>query len=162
MAIDEVEKIELHVVSSGKLSQCPHMECGYTCCDFSGGNFIALYPGELATAQRREESTGHLELTPDSAGGHRAICRATDTSTCDEGYKPLDCASYPLFPVVNSEGQVEVSLKGSKCPLQAADLRAHRIWVLERWRQLEQTVHGLRAWLKTVRLVGYERLSSEE
>lgn len=147
---------ELRIVSDGSIELCPHQGCSHTCCDFANGNFIALFPGEVAKAQAESQSLGHLDVVSDGAGGHRAICRARNKASCDNGYKPLDCASYPLFPSVGQNGQLVVMLKGSKCPLQMEDLSAHHSWVESRWLQLRDTVEGLEEWLDSVRLVGYE------
>ena len=142
----------------GTIGLCPHQGCNHTCCDFANGNYIALYPGELALVHATKQSVTHLDVTPDGAGGHRAICRACDKATCDNGYKPLDCASYPLFPTVDHQGNIEAAQKGAKCPLRTEDLAEHRSWVIARWSLLQNTVPGLIEWLCGVRLVAYERL----
>ena len=151
-------KNELEIVSDGTIELCPHQGCSHTCCDFANGNFIALFPGEVAKAQAEAKSLAHLDVVPDGAGGHRAICQAQDKASCDNGYKPLDCASYPLFPAVGRQGHLVVALKGSKCPLQLEDLAAQCSWVKSRWMQLCDSVVGISEWLATVRLVGYEHI----
>jgi hypothetical protein len=148
---------ELQIVSDGTMALCPHQGCSHTCCDFANDNFIALYPGEVAKAQAEAKSLAHLDVVPDGSGGHRAICRAHDKASCDNGYKPLDCASYPLFPSVGPQRRLVVVLKGSKCPLQMEDLSTHHTWVESRWTQLCGSVEGLEAWLDSVQLVGYEQ-----
>ena len=141
--------------SGGQIEHCPHQNCGYTCCDFGANNFIELYPGELTEAVERGLSLSHLDCIPDGRGGYQAICRAHDRSDCDGGFKPLDCASYPLFPTLNQAGQLETGLKGEKCPLQQIHLRHHRIWVLRKWQELIDAVPDLRQWIRGTQLVGY-------
>lgn len=149
---------QLPVVSPGTLEQCPHQGCNHACCEFANGNFIALYPGELEKAKQAGLSVDHLLATPDEAGGHRAICQAKNKARCDDGYKPLDCASYPLFPVVASDGALKTFLKGSKCPLRMEHLTDHSHWVLSNWKRLEGSVENLDQWLLSVGLVDYEAI----
>lgn len=148
----------LPIADPGKIELCPHQDCNHTCCDFAAGNFIALYPGELLKAESEAKSVKHLEIVPDGADGHRAICHASDKSSCDGGYKPLDCACYPLFPRVDSAGTITACLKGSKCPLSIADLNDHKTWVELQWTHLVDSVGGLSDWLRSVKLVGYEEI----
>ena len=148
--------------AQGKIGLCPHQGCGFTCCDFAAGNYIALYPGELDEAANQTLSIEHLEIWPDEIGGHRARCNATDCSTCDGGYKPLDCASYPYFPNVDSSGEIRADLKGAKCPLTKGQTITHRSWVRERWSGLASVRKEVRAWLQKVRLVGYQSLTADE
>lgn len=139
----------------GQIAQCRHAACGYRCCDFSGGNYIALYPGELNDAVASGASLDHLEVRPSADGGCRAICHADDKATCDGGYKPLDCASYPLFPTIAPDGRVEAGLKGRKCPLIAATIPRHVQWVKAAWTRLAEASPAVRDWIARVRLVGY-------
>ena len=140
----------------GKIEFCPHQGCHYSCCDFAAGNYIVLHPGELAEAVKHGESLNHLTLKGDGIGGHRAICHAKDTSTCDRGYKPLDCSCYPFFPTLDSEtGKLNAGLKGDKCPLQTYYLSEHRQKVLDCWRALLAVAPGLAEWIHQTVLVGY-------
>jgi len=153
---------QLPIVEDGTLDYCPHQACDFTCCEFGAGNFIAMYPGELEKAQSTGQSVGHLFITSDGNGGQRAICQAKDKANCDSGYKPLDCASYPLFPTVNSNEGIEAALKGSKCPLQSAELELHREWVVSSWAHVGRSVPNLLNWIRSVRLVGYEHVADFE
>ena len=140
----------------GQIEFCKHQECQYRCCDFGADNFIALYPGELDYATENGWSVGHLDCSPDEFGGHWAICRAKETSTCDGGYKPLDCRSYPFFPTIDSETEVlRTGLKGEKCPLQAFHLADHQLWVIEQWNNLIEKFPSISVWLRRINLVGY-------
>lgn len=145
--------------AAGAIGGCASAGCGYTCCEFAQGNYIVLPPGEVEEAQSRGERLDHLELTPLAFGGWRAVCHARETATCDHGYKPLDCCSYPFFPVINANDTLAADLKGAKCPLAAHALTSHRRWVERAWNRLLATSPRVREWLRRVRLVGYESLS---
>lgn len=143
----------------GVIPTCHESGCGYRCCDFSRGNYIVLYPGELNEAVSAGAALGHLEIRPSSDGGHRAICHACDTGCCDGGYKPLDCASYPFFPTIDSsDQQVRSGLASPKCPLLLSGLREHRQWVARQWRSLAARSYAVRRWLGRVTLVDYRSL----
>ncbi|MCA9258804.1 MAG: hypothetical protein KDA61_06375 [Planctomycetales bacterium] len=141
----------------GEIPQCADADCGRTCCDFSRGNYILLYPGELEAAVATGESVAHLQCEPFPEGGHRAICSATNQADCDGGYKPLDCASYPFFPTLDHAGGVAVELKGAKCPLQSWMLAKHARWVRQTWQKILVRHRRLATWIAAARLVGYER-----
>lgn len=148
--------LDLEVSHPGTISHCASAGCGYRCCDFSAGNYIVLYPGELAAARESDQSVEHLSISPDGCGGHRAVCRAVDTSICDGGYKPLDCASYPFFPTIDHEnGKVQTGLKGAKCPLLGLHLRNHARWVKQTWQTLVDHSPELARWITHTRLQAY-------
>jgi hypothetical protein len=140
----------------GLISLCPHAGCAFRCCDFQQGNYIVLYPGELEDAIEGGRSIGHLEIFDRNYhGGQRARCTAADGSTCDSGYKPLDCASYPYFPAITESGEPTTLLKGDKCPLTEELTTAHARWVLETWVRLADERSDIYEWLTKVLLVGY-------
>jgi hypothetical protein len=143
----------------GSISLCPHNDCGFICCDFAAGNFIVLHPGEVEQARQRGESLAHLEISEGHLGGHKAICRARDTGTCDNGYKPLDCACYPFFPTIGDGDEIEAGIKGAKCPLQVSHLTEHRFWVIRAWNRVAERFDGVVEWIRQTRLVGYERVN---
>lgn len=148
--------------NEGTIALCPFQSCGFRCCEFQQGNYIVMYPGELETAHALGESTAHLEVLDAYHGGHKMICKAGDTATCDRGYKPLDCQSYPFFPTVPADNEhIEVTLKGSKCPLTTALILDHRRWVGEMWNWLARLHPGVTNWLRQVKLVGYETIPSD-
>lgn len=147
------------IEASGKIAGCATSGCGFACCDFQQGNFIVLPPGELEEAKARGQSLGHLELSPLPYGGWRAVCHASDTASCDQGYKPMDCRSYPFFPTVDESGRLSIGLKGAKCPLEIAKIESHRLWVAQLWRQWIQRSPVIARWLSKVRLIGYEPVS---
>ncbi|HTU72726.1 MAG TPA: hypothetical protein VMG38_04335 [Trebonia sp.] len=139
------------------------------------GNYIVLYPGEVDAARGRNESLDHLNIFDDDYhGGSRATCRASDTARCDGGYKPLDCATYPFFPVMSDHRDAATPepgvdpasaarphpvewLVGRKCPLNPAYLGAHRERMQAIWQDLLRADARVGPWLRLVRLVGYQR-----
>lgn len=148
--------------AEGKIAACRGTGCSFTCCNFQRGNFIALYPGELEAARASGLNVGHLAIEGEIESGQRVRCVAGDTSTCDNGYKPLDCASYPFFPSVVSESGAVISVvKGQKCPLLPTQISAHRRWVERIWAELISAVPGVRKWLSQVQLVGYIEVTEE-
>lgn len=139
-------------MTEGKLKICPFMGCGFKCCDFNVGNYIVMHPGEYEST---ELSTSHLEvLDDDYHGGKKVVCKAKNCADCDNGYKPLDCQTYPLFPIVK-EGKISGAwLKGSKCPLQKEHLPI--AWfnsITDKWNKA-----ACNEWIKKVDLVGYEKV----
>ena len=135
-------------MSDGIIPQCKikNKECKYGCCKF-GNNYIVLYPGEL---EKSKLNKSHLEIIDeDYFGGKKAIC----VRRCEErDFKPLDCKSYPFFPVIDKNKIV--LLRGIKCPLLNEDLVGHKKWVLDYWNNLMEDKNILN-WLKKVKLVGY-------
>jgi Ser/Thr protein kinase RdoA (MazF antagonist) len=142
----------------GRISLCPHAGCAFRCCEFQQGNYIVLYPGELKAATASGQSIAHLEVFDDAYhGGQRARCIASDTASCDHGYKPLDCATYPFFPTVaNLDDARAPLLKGTKCPLPLHALRKHAMWAGNRWRRVVEGNPAVAEWIDAVDLVGYE------
>jgi hypothetical protein len=118
---------------------------------------IVLYPGEVEEARARGQSLAHLEIIDiDHHGGARAKCRAADTATCDRGYKPLDCVSYPFFPEIleAADGTVpEVTVaKGLGCPIQAREIPRHARFVRQLWSKLVQRKLPVAAWIRSLSL----------
>lgn len=140
----------------GKLDLCPFMGCGFKCCEFNKGNYIVMFPNEY---EDTDLSTSHLNIIDDDYhGGKKVVCVAKDCSNCDDGYKPLDCQTYPLFPIVENESISSAWLKGSKCPLQKQHMP--KAWfdrIKGQWEQADCL-----DWLKDVVLVGYERIKINE
>lgn len=142
--------------SEGRLNSCATSGCGWRCCEFQQGNYIVLYPGELEDAQAAGQSITHLEITDaDYHGGKKAVCKARDTASCDGGFKPLDCVSYPFFPAPPGDGEVDLMIKGEKCPLLALHLQRHAAFVREAWNAIAARRPAILAWLNKIRLVGY-------
>jgi hypothetical protein len=139
----------------GKLALCPYSGCKYRCCDSKQVGYIYMYPGEVEEARQRGESVEHLEvIDPDFHGGRKVKCRANETKTCDHGYKPLDCSSYPFFPRPHSgatDSLTSISLsKGSACPLMSEDLVGHAKFVSDAWLALMRRTPQTADWLEGV------------
>lgn len=146
----------------GTIDACAHAGCGRRCCEFSHGNYIVLYPGEVREAVAAGVSLAHLEIRPSAEGGHRAICKANDKSRCDGGHKPLDCASYPFFPTAGRSPEIlGAGLQSPHCPLRTEMLSRHSAWVAEVWRQLAAQSDSIRRWIRRVTLVDYEPIRTE-
>jgi hypothetical protein len=140
----------------GQIMSCATAGCGWRCCEFQQGNYIVLYPGELEEAQAAGQSTAHLAITDaDYHGGKKAICKARDTASCDGGFKPLDCVSYPFFPAPPGTGPVDLLIKGRKCPLLPQHLQRHAARIRETWNALAARNPKILYWLNKVKLVGY-------
>ncbi|HEY6253923.1 MAG TPA: hypothetical protein VI685_28540 [Candidatus Angelobacter sp.] len=139
---------------TGTIPLCPHKGCAFKCCNFKQMVHILLYPGEIDEARNQGRSLAHLEIVdPDFHGGMRVRCYAKDTSTCDNGHKPLDCISYPFFPQVSlaapkSSGSPEIKLtKGSGCPIQGHEIPNHERYVRGAWQDLIQRKPEVAIWL---------------
>jgi Fe-S-cluster containining protein len=141
----------------GRINSCSTSGCGYSCCQFQQGNYIVLYPGELEAAAASGQSVAHLNIIDaDYHGGQKAICQASNTASCDNGFKPLDCVSYPFFPDVDPQTEkMSGFIKGKKCPLQTQHLMTHWLFVLNEWNKVINRYPGVARWLGKVDLVGY-------
>lgn len=144
---------------NGKIPKCPYQNCSFRCCDFQQGNFIATHPRELQDASAAGKSLAHLRVIDAVGEGHKVICTAKDTATCDNGYKPLDCRSYPFFPTIDpaeNAHNLKAGLKGKKCPLDVSQIQDHAAWVLDEWAAKILDNPSIATWLIDVSLVGYE------
>jgi hypothetical protein len=134
----------------GIIALCPYKGCGFQCCNIEPMGAIVLYPGELDKAREQGYSVEHLEIIEnDIYGGARALCHAQNPGVCDGGYKPLDCACYPVWPMVESEDEQEYvhAFKGAHCPLENHMIEEHARFVLATWSELAKTDPRIRAWL---------------
>lgn len=146
------------IIAGCSTSRCWEKLGKSRCCDFQQGNYIVLYPGELEEAQAAGQSVAHLSITDaDYHGGKKAVCIAQCTATCDNGFKPLDCKSYPYFPAPPVIDEVDFVMKGSKCPLQERHLAQHRYDVQMEWENLIEKKPEVGDWLNKVELVGYDK-----
>jgi len=150
---------------NGHIEACPHQNCGFRCCEFQQGNYILLYPGEINNAQSSNKNIGHLEIIDeDYFGGKKVICKASDTSTCDNGYKPVDCASYPFFPYLEPQDEIWDQgkfIRGIKCPLTISHLRKHAQFVHSMWQSIIADQPNVLEWLKKVKMIGYSIVSKD-
>ena len=143
--------------SRGTIPLCPHKGCAFKCCDFQQTGHILLYPGEVEEALAQGRSIAHLEMIDSNHhGGARAKCRAKDTARCDNGYKPLDCASYPFFPMLSAvSNQADrdpwvMVAKDAGCPIRGHEIPYHERYVRDVWRKLIERKPGVVTWLRSV------------
>jgi len=142
-------------MSCGKISTCAEMNCNFKCCDFDQGNYILLFPGELDEAIQNNQSILHLKiLEKDEMNGHKVICTATQKHNCDNGYKPLDCRFYPLFPKEITSDKIIVQ-KGLKCPLDSINIENHVSFVFNETKRISAKNHLIFDWLNNATMVGY-------
>ncbi len=92
--------------------------CGAACCesDEDGQGGVYLFPGEEALLGGME--WGRLEESPlaPRAGTPMLVCE----DACDRSRRPLACMIFPLTPVVDAEGNVDVRFDcraRAMCPL---------------------------------------------
>lgn len=125
--------------------------CKYDCCKFTN-NYILLYPGEY---EKSKENKNHIKIIDDNYfGGKKAIC----FHICKkDDFKPLDCRSYPYFPIINENGKLEI-IKGKKCPLTENDLLDHKKQFTNIWNKIIENEEILE-WLKKVELIGYKTIA---
>ncbi|NVO03153.1 MAG: hypothetical protein HXX09_10690 [Bacteroidetes bacterium] len=142
----------------GKISLCAEKNCKFICCNFDSGNYILLFPGELDKAINSNISISHLQiLEEDSFGGHKAVCNAKQKHNCDNGYKPLDCKFYPLFPI-EIIGDNFFLHKGIKCPLKISEIANQNSFVYNETENIIIKNEKFSKWLKNVKFVGYEKV----
>ena len=109
----------------GLIRACENSGCGWKCCSFGSDGHIVILPHEL---DRHQEEISHLRnIDDDYFGGKKAKCFARDCKSCDNGYKPIMCRTYPLW--VKSVKKSFVFRSG-KCPLKNEQLTKHKELVL--------------------------------
>lgn len=143
---------------------CSHI-CGYGCChqalpheaDFGPENSILLYPGELEAAA--EETRRHILVTADNFNnGKLGYCDRDhfDQSKCsaEKNFKPLDCQSYPFFPVIK-DGKLILKIDKKRCPLGTDALLRHYESVLRKWEEVIAKNPAVKEWIVSFQLEGY-------
>ena len=138
----------------GNIENCKKYisKCKCKCCDFDN-NYIVLYPGEFESTQLRKD---HIKIIDENYfGGKKAIC----LRPCKEGeFKPLDCKSYPYFPMTNKDGSFKI-IKGLKCPLKEKELTSHKKKFFEIWFNLLKNKE-IYKWVYNIDLIGYKEIKS--
>lgn len=110
----------------GLIRACENSGCGWKCCSFGSDGHIVILPHEL---DGHEKEISHLQIIDDDYfGGKKAKCIAKDCKSCDNGYKPIMCRTYPLW--VKSVKKSFVFRSG-KCPLNNEQLTKHKEFVLD-------------------------------
>lgn len=119
----------------GIIRDCAHANCGFKCCSFGNKGHVLILPFELLG---HEGEIKHLQIINDNYfGGKKVRCRAKNCMTCDGGYKPIMCRSYPLW--VRSVSKKEV-FKSRKCPLPQISLTTHKDYVLSLFEEYSQQI----------------------
>ena len=76
-----------------------------------------------------ENEISHLQIIDnDYFGGKKVKCIAKDCKSCDNGYKPIMCRTYPLWVKSVNKGFV---FRSSKCPLSSEQIAKHKDFALE-------------------------------
>lgn len=109
----------------GLIKACKSAACGWKCCSFGSDGHIVVLPHEL---DGHEQEISHLQIIDDDYfGGKKVKCVAKDCKSCDNGYKPVMCRTYPLW--VKSVKKRFVFRSG-KCPLKNEQLDSHKDFTL--------------------------------
>lgn len=138
---------------NGLIEYCAGSGCGWKCCSFGSGGHIVILPRELDG----RTDIGHLKVIDDDyLGGKKVKCIAKDCATCDHGYKPIMCRSYPLW--MRSTAEVKV-LRSLKCPLPSSVLSNHKEYVVSMFNDFQREVYpDLDSFLKVAWVDKYDEL----
>ncbi|MBU0978389.1 hypothetical protein KKF92_01015 [Patescibacteria group bacterium] len=156
--------------NSGAIIACRSYayNCDYHCCKQqlplyeespNPCNSLLLYPGEWES--QNNERKQHIRLIANHLSGKLGFCDPSriDQSQCNAqaNFKPLDCKSYPFFPVFIG-GELTL-LKDTRCPLSienADNLDRHYKTVLNIWAKLVETNQQVEFWIISLSLPDYE------
>ena len=109
----------------GLIEACKGANCGYKCCSFGSDGHIVILPHEF---DGHEKEISHLQIIDDDYfGGKKVKCVAKDCKSCDNGYKPVMCRTYPLWIKSVNKGFV---FRSKKCPLSNEQLSNHKEFAL--------------------------------
>jgi hypothetical protein len=109
----------------GLIRACENSGCGWKCCSFGSDGHIVILPHEFAG---HEQEISHLQIIDnDYFGGKKVKCIAKNCKSCDNGYKPIMCRTYPLWIKSVNKGFV---FRSGKCPLKNEQLTKHKEFVL--------------------------------
>ncbi|MDR0726441.1 MAG: hypothetical protein LBF37_00075 [Rickettsiales bacterium] len=111
--------------------------CRYNCCKTDGDNFIVLFPWEIKAAKAAGLSVDHLVSIKDDPQYVHCIRPCTGQND----YKPINCATYPLYPVTED---LSVWVRGAKsrCPISDIRLRQQVKAVADGLRRIEELHPG--------------------
>lgn len=110
----------------GLIRACENSGCGWKCCSFGSDGHIVILPHEL---DGHEQEISHLQIIDNNYfGGKKVKCIAKDCKSCDNGYKPIMCRTYPLWVKSVRKGFV---FRSGKCPLKNEQLTRHKEFVLD-------------------------------
>ena len=109
----------------GLIKACKSTGCGWKCCSFGSDGHIVILPHEF---DGHEKEISHLQIIDDDYfGGKKVKCVAKDCKSCDNGYKPVMCRTYPLWVKSVNKGFV---FRSKKCPLSNEQLTGHKEFTL--------------------------------
>lgn len=119
----------------GLIRACKNSGCGWKCCSFGSGGHIVILPHEL---DGYEDEISHLHIIDnDYFGGKKVKCIAKDCKSCDNGYKPIMCRTYPLWVKSVKKGFV---FRSGKCPLKNEQLAKHEEFALSIFRNYRKVL----------------------
>ncbi len=109
----------------GLIRACENSGCGWKCCSFGSDGHIVILPHEF---DGYEDEISHLQIIDnDYFGGKKVKCIAKDCKSCDNGYKPIMCRTYPLWVKSVKKGFV---FRSGKCPLKNEQIAEHEEFAL--------------------------------
>jgi hypothetical protein len=163
-------------MSSGLIDDClkASAECEFRCCHqirptkrsgFEKENLLLIHPGELQGSTLPRD---HIETISEGQYGETyGYCKKEcfDQSKCNHllNFKPLDCRSYPFFPVFCDE-HLELAIDANRCPL-ARDmyrLKDHYQWVLDEWTALISRDNRVVEWIKSLQMQRHYQVVKRE
>lgn len=106
---------------NGHIDNVSHCaQCRYNCCRTDKDNFIVLFPWEREAANAAGLKTDHLQ----SIRNNPDYVHCTRPCIGENDYKPINCATYPLYPIVEN---MELWVRGAKnrCPIPDDRLLSH-------------------------------------
>jgi len=140
--LDKVKKLD------GIISNCLEKDCGFVCCDFGEKGHIIILPNELDGINA--DMMKHLTTVSENGDGSRFVkCTATDRVSCDNGYKPIQCRTFPLW--LRGDSTFE---KSTRCPLTPEESTLHA----EMARRLFDSVGATQDFLDKAVITMYEKL----
>lgn len=161
-------------LASGKIAQCTDASahCHYSCCcqirpsnpRFTIFESLLLHPGELA--QTPSPSNRHIEIVGSLDKGELGFCLLSPLERLNCGdsshYKPLDCRSYPFFPVIR-QGSLVLAIDSRRCPLVSnlSGLTNHYRTTLNTWKALIETNSDVVNWITAIRAETHFRIVEE-
>lgn len=121
--------------NKGLIRACENSGCGWKCCSFGSDGHIVILPHEL---DGHEKEISHLQIIDDDYfGGKKVKCISKDCKSCDNGYKPIMCRTYPLWVKSVKKGFM---FRSSKCPLKNEQLTKHKAFVLDVFDNYRKTL----------------------
>lgn len=123
---------------NGRIDNTAHCAaCRYNCCTTDQDNFIVLFHWELAAATRAGLTTDHLQ--PINGNPRHVHCTRPCTGITD--YKPVNCATYPLYPITED---LKLWVRGAKnrCPIGDIRLGQQTKHVANALRKIEKIHPG--------------------